>query len=381
MFFRNRNINLLNIHTGCIAFADSILNVFGVVYFLEKGFALTTVLLGWGCIHIFRLFLLRPFVLKIFRHIGVKKGVLIGTALFAGTFYVILEVTAVNWFFLFFFFYFALVDTFYWFSYHVYYAILGDAPHRGKEIAIRESLNTILTAIAPLVSGLLAARIGFWAVYTVGGAVALCAFIPLFFSDGDRPQRVTTFFNAMRTTSFRGFWLWLAWAFLYYFHQFIWVIVLFFTVRDYITFGGLVSLEIFLSVVIYLSIGRLVDEHKARSVMPMTFLLLSAVTIFRTFFAYTIPTIILSQLFMAIAMSFFRPPVLTVFYHEANRSDQRLWFQFFAEMGWDIGSMISLFVAALVVYWGFEIRSVMPLAIVGIGLATGLTQKYLHERS
>ena len=48
----------------------------------------------------------------------------------------------------------ALGDTFYWSSYHAYFAALGNHEHRGSELGAREAIAAMAGIVSPLATGI-----------------------------------------------------------------------------------------------------------------------------------------------------------------------------------------------------------------------------------
>ncbi|MFA5076720.1 MAG: MFS transporter [Patescibacteria group bacterium] len=378
-YFRNRNINFLNLHSGLVAFSDSIITVFGVIYFITLGFSLPYIFLAWSTTHLFRL-MLRPVVLKLVNLIGIKKVLMIGTAAYGGLYLIAAQIVNNHWLFLIFFACFAISDILYWFPYHTYFAQLGEDHNRGKDVGSRESINKILRAISPIVTGFLAQYVGFWLVYLVGAVVTLVAIVPLFYTPDMGRVEEMSFKQAREQVSFTGFRLWFSWAFLYYLHEFIWVIVLFFMVNKFVNFGGLVALEVLFSLVVMLSLGALIDKGRGAKIISWALVSLIIVIIGRTFFVKSIGMIILFQFLMAIAAALYGPLILSIFYNECHRSKNSVWFTFFAEAGWDVGAMICLLLLALWTAGGLDIRYIMPLALVGAIANLWYAKKHLRHK-
>ena len=76
-YIKNKNINLLNIHTGIHRFSIVAIFTFGALYLLKQGIELEIVLLIWCLNFIFRL-ILRPLSIEISQKIGLKKSVILG---------------------------------------------------------------------------------------------------------------------------------------------------------------------------------------------------------------------------------------------------------------------------------------------------------------
>jgi MFS family permease len=61
----------------------------------------------------------------------------------------------------------SVADTFYWTSYHAYFASVGDAEHRGHQVGAREAVAAVVGIVGPLATG--------WALTTLGPRVAFGA--------------------------------------------------------------------------------------------------------------------------------------------------------------------------------------------------------------
>lgn len=377
-FLKNKNINLLNLHTGLVSFGDSIIYIFGAIYFLKQGLSLPTVLLIWAAIHVLRI-LIRPLALKFIQAIGLKKGVVIGTLLYPVLFIIITQVEGLGLWMLAFIIYFAIVDNLYWLPYHVYYATLGNAEHRGKQLGARESFVTLLAAAAPILGGFLTDRFGFWAIYTAAMVVMIFAVFPLFFTPNIPEDSKLKYKQAFKSIDKSGFWVYAGWGVLYTAHEFLWIIVLFTLVGEFTTFGWLIGLELLLMIVFSLLLGHLTDKGKGWTNILIAGVLLTVVIIARSFFISDILTIIIFEVIMALALCFFNIPVETGFYNLAQKSNNRLWFQAFSEMGWDVGGLLALLPAAALIYSGVELRHVMPGALIGMLIIIFVLRHYFAD--
>ena len=377
-FLENKNINLLNLHTGLVAFGDYIIYIFGAVYFLQQGLSLPVVLLIWASIHVLRISI-RPLALKFIQAVGLKRGVIIGTLLYPALFAIITQVQGLGIWMLVFIVYFAIVDNIYWLPYHVYYAILGDTEHRGKQLGVRESFVTLLAAAAPILGGFLTDRFGFGAIYVAAMITMILAVFPLFFTPNVPEDKKLKYKQAIRSTDRSGFWYYAGWGLLYSAHEFLWIIVLFKLVGEYTTFGWLVGLELLLMVFFSLLLGHLTDKGRGWMNILIAGVLLTTVIIARSFFISDILTIIIFEAIMALALCFFSIPVETGYYNLAQKSRNRLWFQTFSEMGWDVGGLIALLSAAALVYSGVELRHVMPIALIGILIIIFILKEYFAK--
>ena len=374
-YLKNKQINLLNLHTGLYRFANSIFYIFGTVYFLKQGIPLHIALLIWSFTFIIRM-TIRPFALILQETIGLKKSVILGTLFFPGVFIFLSQINGINiWFFLF-PIYFAIADSLYWLPYHAYYAAMGDLEHRGKHIGTREALITVLTSIAPVLNGFLIKNIGFWLVYIIAPIVMISAILPLLFANDCSPGEKMTYKKAFKKIDRKGFWLLLGDSIAYNANQFLWPIVLFLLFGNFVILGGLMSLEMFLVAILFLLLGHFIDNGKGIKIVWSAFILFIIVVLGRSFYVNDIKSILIFEVIAALMLCTYSSSLNTAFYNLAKKSHNTLWFHYFAEFGWDIGAFISLTLASLWVYLGFELRYIMPLSLVGILIVRGVLRNY-----
>ncbi|MBU1177972.1 MFS transporter [Patescibacteria group bacterium] len=374
-FLENKNINLLNLHAGLVAFGDNVIYIFGAIYFLQQGLSLPIVLLIWAAVHTARL-VVRPLALKLIQAIGIKKGLIIGTLLYPGIFAIIAQVESLGFWLLAFIVYFAIIDNLYWLPYHVFFTTLGDNEHRGKQLGARESFITLMAAAAPILGGFLADRFGFGAIYFVTIFVMILAIFPLLFTPNIPKDIKLNYSQAFKKTDHHGFWVYAGWSLLYTAHEFLWIIVLFILVGEISIFGWLMGMELLLMIVFSLLLGHLTDKGKGWINILIAGVLLTIVIIARSFFISDILAIIIFEVVMALALCFFNVPTETGYYNLAQKSRSRLWFQTFGETGWDVGGLVALLSAAALVYSGVELRHVMPIALIGMLVIIFVLKEY-----
>src|SRR5689334_21261702 len=119
-YFRNRSVNLLNLHYGIHAAALSGGGAFYFAYMLKNGFSVATVLV-FGAAMLLGRFLIRPLILPAGVRWGVRRLLILGTLVVAVQYPILAEVVGIGPLL------FALVavgavgDAIYWTSYHAYF--------------------------------------------------------------------------------------------------------------------------------------------------------------------------------------------------------------------------------------------------------------------
>jgi MFS family permease len=239
--------------------------------------------------------------------------------------------------------YLALCDIFYWLPYHSYYSTAGDHEDRGKQVGVLFGLITLLSMVAPLVGGILITQLGFSVLYIFATLVMLSAAIPLFFVPELSAGARMTFKDALKTVDKKGLLMQAGDGFLYM-HTFVWTIALFYLLGNYMTFGILVTIQLFISALMFLVLGYYLDKGKGLWIMRVG----------------------LGLLGFALAMTFYSSSFGVGLYTFAKRTPNTMWFHFFAECGWDIGAAVALSVSALLFILGVPLKIVILFSLVGL---------------
>jgi hypothetical protein len=159
-----------------------------------------------------------------------------------------------------------------------------------------------------------------------------------------------------------------------------WALVLYLMFGDIVLFGFLISLGILFEVVMYFILGNRMDQGRVTYAPWVGALLVVAAIAGRVFFAYTVPTVIIFVALFTAAESFITPIGNIISYNASKQSGQPLWFQFFAESGWDIGCVLSLAFISVFASLGGNIRYAMLFCLIGIIAEAAVLDAYGKRR-
>lgn len=260
-FFRNRTVNLLNLHYGIHTIALSGGGAFFAPYLLKSGVPITGVFLSLALILLGR-FIIRPIVIGLAVRWGLRSMVVAGTVLSAlqypflaevhGVGIVLAELVAVS----------AVADTIYWTTYHAYFAALGDNEFRGHQIGAREAIAAVVGIASPLLTG--------WMLVTFGPRVAFCttsivvalAALPILWApEVVVPSRAPGAFKA----SLRGTLLFIADGWIAAGYWLVWQIALFVSLgENFVAYGGALAFAALVGAVGGLTLGRRIDAGYGR---------------------------------------------------------------------------------------------------------------------
>ena len=180
-FFRSRMVNLLNLHYGIHSIALSGAGAFFAVYLLKAGLSVAWVLGSLALILAGR-FLIRPIVVPLAVRFGMRPLVIAGTCLTAVQYPLLAAVHGVGPALFVLCAIAALGDTFYWSSYHAYFAALGNHEHRGSELGAREAIAAMAGIVSPLATGILLVAFGPLVAFGSAAVLQVSAALPLFFT-------------------------------------------------------------------------------------------------------------------------------------------------------------------------------------------------------
>lgn len=372
-FFRNTTVNLLNLHYGVHALALSGGGAFFAVFLLRAGVPAHGVLASLAAILIGRFFI-RPAVLVLGKRYGLKPLVIAGTILTALQYPLLAEVNGVGWPLLVLCVVSSLGDTFYWTSYHAYFASLGDAEHRGHQIGAREAIAALVGIAAPLLTG--------WALVTLGPRVAFGATavvltlsaLPLLRTPNvliaaDAPGALRASLPGMLLFAADG---WTAAGYV-----FIWQIALFISLgENFAAFGGAMAIAAIAGAITGLLLGRFIDAGHGRRAVWLAIGAMAATLIFRAY-GYGHPAIaVVANAAGALVNAFYVPTLMTAVYNQAQASPCPLRFHVATEGGWDAGGAAGCLAAAGLLWAGAPLSSAILLSLLGTSAAFALLRRY-----
>jgi MFS family permease len=365
LVFSNKSVNALNVHYGLQTFANNTVNIFIGIYLYKLGIPLWVICLTWGSIYILRLFL-RPFGFFLCHKFGLRKTLIAGTLSYSFLYLIIGQIKGVDmWLFLY-VFSGALSEGVYWLAYHTYFAVLGDNKIRGKQIGVREAVRNLALFLAPMVGALLISGYNFWLMFTVAMICMILASIPLFSAPEVYLPEYMPFRETLKQIPKKGFYLYCSDSFYYQSTNFVWKLVLFIFLSNYITFGGLLSLAVIFQIAGYFLVGHLFDNGRTKNIFILGLLLTAVAVIGRTFFMFSIPIIIILDVIFMAGYCLYEPVMNSLFYNYSKKSPHPLWFQAYADTGWDIGSGLAMVFAAIWLYFGMDIQLIMLQGLLGL---------------
>ena len=375
-FLRNNTVNLLNVHYGIAALASHGGGAFFRVFLLKSGISAPIVLVVVALILIGR-FVLRPLVLVAAKRFGLKPVVIFGTLVSALQYPCLASVQGIDGWLAALIVTSAIGDTFYWTSYHAYFASLGDPEHRGHQVSAREALAALVGIAAPLIAGWALATLGAQIAFGVSAGVQVLAALPLFATPS-----VAIAANAPGAyrAALTGVLLFVADGWICAGYLFVWEISLFLSLGEsFSAFGGAMALAAAIGAAAGMVLGRYIDAGHGSRAALLAFAALAFTILMRAVSVTPLIAVIANAL-GALVVCLHAPVVMTAVYNLAKRSPCALRFHVATEGAWDAGcAAVSLSAAGLIAL-GAPLAYGILLSLGGAVVVLVLLRRYYSTR-
>lgn len=361
-YFRNNTVNLLNLHYGLHSLAISGSGAFFAVFLLKSGVSAPAVLGAIALILLGRL-MIRPSVLVFARRFGLRPLVIAGTVATGLQYPLLAEVQGVGAALFLLCAVSSIGDTFYWTTYHAYFASLGDPEHRGHQVGAREAVAAAVGVVGPLATGWALTTLGPHAAFDATAVVLVLAALPILWTPNVTVQPDV---SGALTASLSGITLFAADAWFVAGFVFVWQIALFLSLGEsFSAFGGAMALAAIVGAVSGMLLGRLVDlGHGARAAW-IAFAAIATATALRAVSFGDAPFAVIANACGGLVTCLYVPALGTAIYNQARCSPCALRFHMAAEAGWDLGGAAALSIAALLLALGVPISAVILLSLLG----------------
>jgi MFS transporter, DHA1 family, inner membrane transport protein len=372
-YFRNSTVNLLNLHYGihCLALTGG--GAFFLVFLLQAGVPVPAVLAALAAILLGR-FAIRPSVLVLARRVGLKPLVIAGTIATGLQYPLLAEVRGVGPALFVLCAVSSVGDTFYWTTYHAYFASLGDVEHRGHQIGAREAIAAVVGIVGPLATGWALTAFGPRVAFDVTAVVLALAALPIVWTPNVKVAWIAP--GALKA-SVPGALLFAADGWIAAGFFFVWQIALFLALgSSFSAFGGAMALSALVGAVGGLFLGRLIDAGHGVRAVTIAVAALVLTTALRAASYGNAPLAVVAQACGALVLCLYAPALGTAVYNQAKRSPCPLRFHIAAEGGWDLGGASACLIAAAMLANGVPIGACILLSLAGALAAFLLLRRY-----
>ena len=376
-FFRNRSINLLNLHYGihCIALTGG--GAFFAIYLLEAGVSVPGVFVSLALI-LFGRFAVRPIVIGFAARWGLRAMVIAGTLLSALQYPFLAEVHGVGAVLAGLIAVSAVADTVYWSTYHAYFAALGDDDLRGRQIGVRGAMAAVVGIASPLLTGWMLVAYGPRVAFGATSGIVVLATLPLLWAPAVKVRRrVPGGFRA----AIPGVLLFAADGWVAAGYVFAWQVVLFVSLGEsLLAYGGALAFAALVGAIAGLGLGRHIDAGRGSQAVWYALGAFALIVALRAAATRHAAIAVLANALGAFGECLYIPTVMTPVYTLAKHSPCTLRFHVATEGGWDIGGAAGLLGAALATGLGLPLSVSILQALAGVAAITIILRRYYANR-
>ena len=361
-YFSNVAINRFNLHYAVQTLAQAAGGIFLLVFMLRAGVPAAITLVAMAAI-VAQRFIVRSGVLPLARRIGLRRTLMLGTALEALAFPLLAQVRGVDGWFVALCLVTPLGSALYWTCYHAYFTALGDTEGRGGQVAFREAMAAMIGIVAPLIGGWALANEGPRIMFAGVALLQLAAVVPLI--GGPEVAIRAEAPGGLRAAGF-GAALMAAdgWFAACYYH--VWSIALFVTLKqDFSAYGGAMALAALAAAACGLAMGRVIDLGHGRKALTAAYGVAAGVVALRAASIGSPWLAVGANAAGALVLALMVPVLMTPVYNAAKASPCPLRFHIATEGGWDIGCGAGCLVAAAFVATGHTLAAPILLALAG----------------
>jgi len=375
-FFGNDAVNRVNFHSGVHAVAMGAGGVFYFAYLLHAGVSVPMTLAAFAAISAGR-FCVRPLILPLGKRWGLKPLVMAGALLEACQYPILAEVHGPGPWLLALCTATSLSGTLYWPSYHAYFAALGDAEHRGQQIAVREAISAIVGIVAPLA--------GAWALVTSGpkitfAAIALVQALSVLPLLGAPNVRVEAEAPGLFRAAGRGLVLFITDGWIGASFYYVWQVALFISLdRSLAGYGGAMALAALVGAVAGLFLGRHIDKGGGRRAVILAYAATAALALLRALSVGSPWLALAANAPGALVGALLLPAEMTAVYNLAKASPCPFRFHILTEGGWDLGAASGALIAAGLAALGQSLAISMALTLPGAMVAACVLWRYYGD--
>jgi hypothetical protein len=253
----------------------------------------------------------------------------------------------------------------FWFGYHGMFIKAVNEHSFGFHEGICNSLGILTLLIAPVLGSLLIFFFDFTSLFLAAGFFVLLAMIALRFSARDKP-----FHDARFLTSFalfkqhpKTFLAYLGWGGETVIYADLWPIFLFLILGNILSYGGIVTIGILLSILVTLLIGRWVDKVRCHKILNTGIILCGFSWLLRIWALFPLLIIFVDTIYR-LAEQMRAIPLDVLSYKKAIQggTSQALYFR---EIALNLGICIFLGLAALMIFSNLPVWSTFILAFLG----------------
>jgi DHA1 family inner membrane transport protein len=372
-FFANDAINRVNAHSAVKTLAQAGGGIFFFAFLLASGVPAHWVLLAEAAVVAGR-FALRPAVLPLAKRFGLKPLLIGGTLAMALPYPLLAEVDGVSGRLALLVASRCFAEVLYWVAYNAYFAEVGDAEGRGRQISAREAVVTAASILAPLLGAVGLTQLGARATFAGVALVQAASVLPLLGAPNVAVKAEAS--GVLRAARFT---LWLnaadGWLDSWFIH--VWQIVLFVTLAEsFEAYGGAMALAGLTGAAFGLVLGRHVDAGGGRRAVAVAYGAMALVVVLQAASGGLPELALAANAAGPVALALLSPALGAAMSNSVQASPCALRTTVANEGAWDLGCFAACLAGAAIAASGAPLAPAILLALPVLALTAALLRGY-----
>jgi len=291
---QNKEVDELYISLGLRAFSLGLVSIFIPLFLLNLGYSLVAVFIFFLCTSIFHVVALIPSA-YLSSKIGFKHVIMLSQPFLIVSFvllyfleFVFVPLVLIS-------FFLGIYGGLFWLAFHSDFAENSEKGHQGKEVATGSIITSILSAVAPIIGGLVIVYLNFSYLLLVVALIILASVIPLFLTkDKKEPvdfsiRKIFANRNKHHLVGYLGYGFYTRGFTLF------WPVILFSILGSYVALGLITTFLLIFSLIATVVFGSFFDKKKKNFIAGSIFvggvLWIVRLLVSTTIFAFIIDSI------------------------------------------------------------------------------------------
>jgi MFS family permease len=364
--FGSRHLNLMNVHIGLVNFGQVLRMQISVVFFANMGLTPTQIFLLMA-VFVGTRFIYRTPLMLVGHKWGSKAALIGGQIILALAFGLYTQIDGMGSLLWTAIILMSAGEALYWHAVHTTYAVLGEHGKFGRQLAARTIFMNLGGLAAPLATALLAGHQSWLLLFALAGVTVVISVIPLLFVPEPCPPAPVEWRKGFATDKsgmvmFLGSSMHAACMF------YIWPLIMYLQFGSVEKFGSVMTATMLISFLLMIYVARRIDLGKAQLIVLIGPILYASVMMLLAWQGRDAISIMLFTALLDIAYTLYRHPYGAAIYRWSKEVQNPMWFCYWLEFGWDIGTAITLCSAALILSLQpqLDLRWLMLIALPGI---------------
>lgn len=361
-FLTNKAVNYLNLHNGTVELMTQVVFIFGSIFLYQHGFSIAQIFFVLGFVALGRI-VTRFLAMPLIKWFGLKKTIMIGLSGYGLAVSMLSQVQGIDGWFAAYLILYILFNPTYWVCFHIYYTLMSEERHRGKQYAVRSAIILSGQALFPIAGAMIIKWFGYPSYFALAIPITLTALCFLSFCpDTKLPQHswdmergrlasvgtVTSIFRSFYELAYNTLWVF---------------VVFFFLGNQLLPLSGIITFGIFVQIFWQLFIGHHFDKGMVHRIANIGGSLTIVNILGRVFATLCLPVILGLEIINSVARLHINSAIDIATYNDSHPASHVGWYWVYTEITRDLGTLLGTWTVAALLHYGIGMRETMLIAL------------------